>query len=52
MRAILATDAPTGLDSPNTSAKDRRDYRTSYAINGGRVSQYANSFTLGGTVRF
>lgn len=53
MRAILATSNETELhDGPNTSAKDRVDFRTPFAINGGKVTQYANSFTLGGTVRF
>lgn len=50
--ATYIQGSPRGQDSPDTSAKDRRDYRTSYGINGGRLTQSANAFTLGATLRF
>jgi hypothetical protein len=52
MPATYIQGSPRGHDTPDTSAKDRQDYRTPYGINGGRLTQHANAFTLGATLRF
>jgi hypothetical protein len=54
MRATIAVGDKVDLNKepPGVSAADRTQFRSSHIVNDGRVTQSADVFTLGGTVRF
>lgn len=55
MRTTITSSTPEpnlSLEPPGVSAADRTQFRSAHFVNDGRVTQSANVFTLGGTVRF
>lgn len=57
LRAPVGADTGGGgfstLDEPrDIRAVDRREFRTPYVVNGGRLTQHAHAFALGTVIRF
>ncbi len=52
LRASTGVLTPSIVDPPGTPASKLQADRSVHTVNGGKVTQSANAFTLGGTVRF